>query len=245
MTRNPALTMLNGSLAGFLIAVGFYAFFGGSTALTTVEAVEGSTGAAEPTFIANSISFNLLVLFLGALGGFILTVAASAIARMLNPEESRFPLGYVIPVGVVLGAAMAFATVGLGVTLVGDVDVDGQLTVSAMSLIVIAGIGGLVAGGATAPVVDALARPAAVGPRNEATPVSSRAFWTDAMGAVGVPMLAIIVGGFLAIALSRVLLNAESTAVAVAVFAIVGAVILGLTTLLALRPWDKSGKQTG
>ena len=231
--------MLNGAIAGFLLAIGFFAFFGGMTALTTVQTGEPP---AEPMFVANSISFNLLVLFLGAVGGLILTIALSAMARLLDPDESRFPPGYVLPVGVVLGAAMALATVGLGVTLAGDVDVDGQLTVSVLSLVVIAGITGVVAGGATAPIVDALARPAAVGPRNEATPVSSKAFWSDAMGAVGVPLLAVVVGAFLAISLSQVLLNAESTAVAVTVFAVVGAVILGLTTLLALRPWDKSDR---
>ena len=43
----------------------------------------------------------------------------------------------------------------------------------------------------------------------------------------------------LAIGLAEVLLNANSTAITVTVFAVVGAIILAGTTLLALRPWEK------
>jgi hypothetical protein len=51
--------------------------------------------------------------------------------------------------------------------------------------------------------------------------------------------VAIAIGALLAVGLAQILLSAESTAVTVSVFAVVGAIILGGTTLLALRPWEK------
>ena len=49
--------------------------------------------------------------------------------------------------------------------------------------------------------------------------------------------------GALAIGLSQILLNTHSTAMAVTIFAIAGALILGGTSLLALRPWDNRSQQ--
>ena len=65
------------------------------------------------------------------------------------------------------------------------------------------------------------------------------AFWSDFGRAIGIPAVAIAIGALLAIGLAEVLLNADSTAITVTVFAIVGAIILAGTTLLALRPWEK------
>jgi hypothetical protein len=78
-----------------------------------------------------------------------------------------------------------------------------------------------------------------VGEANQATPVSSKAFWMDLGGAVGVPILAIAAGALLAVSLAQILLNMDSGDLAVAIFAAAGAVILGGTTLMALRPWDR------
>ena len=61
----------------------------------------------------------------------------------------------------------------------------------------------------------------------------------DFGGAIGIPALAIAIGALLAISLAQILLAADSVAVTVTIFAVAGAVILGGTTLLALRPWDR------
>ena len=109
------------------------------------------------------------------------------------------------------------------------------------TFVLVAAFAGLLGGAMIAPIVDALARPATIGPKNAATPVSSRAFWMDLGGAIGVPLLALGIGALLAIGLAQLLLSADSTTVTVVTFSLVAAAILGLVTLLAYRPWDRSG----
>jgi hypothetical protein len=55
-------------------------------------------------------------------------------------------------------------------------------------------------------------------------------------------VLAIAIGALLAIGLAELLLSADSAAVSVAVFSVVGAVILGGTALFAIRPWDRGSE---
>jgi hypothetical protein len=145
---------------------------------------------------------------------------------------------YVAPVGIVLAAVTAFATVSLGIELAASVT-EGTVEVSVPTMVAIAAIAGLMAGMVTTPIVDALSQPAVMGEANEATPVSSKAFWMDFGGAIGIPALAIAIGALLAISLAQILLAADSVAVTVTIFAAAGTVILVGTTLLALRPWDR------
>jgi hypothetical protein len=241
MARNPLLSMLLGGLAGALVALGLVAYFGGTTALGSVAAVPAgaNSAAAEPTFVATQGAMWLLVLFCGALGGIVIASLTYGLGRTLEPDASRFPLRFLLPGAALLAAAMSYAAVRLGVTLGGDVTADGAVVVPVTWMIVTAVVAGVIAGATTTPIVDALARPASIGPRNDATPVSSRAFWSDLMGAVGVPVLAAVIVAALAIGFSQLLLTSGSPIAAVAAFAVVAAVILGATSLIALRPWEK------
>lgn len=237
MQRNALTPFLQGALGGLALSIGFLAYFGGTTALTTVDI--GYPGrASEPVFVADQVSMWLLVLLLGGLGGLLIAAITSGAGRARNPAATRFRFLYVAPVGIVLAAVTAFATVSLGVELAGS-ETEGTIVVPVAAMVGIAATAGLIAGLVTAPIVDALAQPTVVGEANQATPVSSKAFWMDLGGAVGVPILAIAVGALLAVSLAQILLNMDSADLAVAIFAAAGAVILGGTTLIALRPWDR------
>lgn len=238
MNRNPTAPFLQGAIGGLVLAVAFLAYFGSATALTTTTIGAPGAGADEPVFVVGRTSLWLLVLFLGALGGLILAGVVYAGGRTRSPGVARFRLWSVAPVAMILAAVTAFATVSLGVEL-GGTTLEGTVTVSITSMVLIGATAGLVAGLVTAPIVDALSQPSVMGEANDATPVSSKAFWMDLGGAIGVPTLAIAIGALLAIALAQLLLNADSPEVAVAAFSIVGALILGATTALALRPWDR------
>ena len=233
--------MLNGAIAGVLIAFGCVAWFGGYLGLETVDAVTliPNTPAAEPQFVATANSLWLLLFLLGAVGGLVVATISYGVGRVLDPEADAYPAGWLLLLGAVLGAIVVFSTVRLGITIWGDLEA-GIMSVPVATLILVAGFAGLLAGAIIAPIVDALARPATIGPRNEATPVSSRAFWMDLGGAIGVPVLAMGVGALLAIGLAQLLLSAESTTVTVVVFSLVSAVVFGVVTLLAYRPWDRS-----
>lgn len=241
MARNPLLPTVIGAVTGALVAVGFLAFFGGATGLTTVSAVpDGPNSAvAETVFVATQGAMWLLVLFCGALGGLVVAALAYGFGRAQDPGAALFPLRFVAPGAMLLSAAMSYATVRMGAVIAGDIGVDGVVTVPVTWMAVIVVVAGVVCGAITMPLVDALARPVAIGPRNDATPASSRAFWSDLMRAVGVPVLAALIVASLAIGFSQLLLSSESAIMAVVAFGGVAAVILGATTLIALRPWER------
>ncbi|MGB9358699.1 MAG: hypothetical protein WCC01_09095 [Acidimicrobiia bacterium] len=237
-TRNPAVPYFVGSVAGFSIAIALLAVVVGATSITRVSIGSAATGSALPELSATGSIIGLLVFLAGAIGGLLVSAATYAVGRAQDPDTPRFSFPVVAPVGVLLPAAVSFAVVSLGLSAFGT-SLNGLVAVPVTEFVVVAAIAGLVAGAVTVPIVDGLSRQSSIGDANEATPSSSEAFWSDFGRAIGIPAVAIAVGALLAIGLAQLLLNADSTTVVVAVFSVVGALILGGTTLLALRPWDK------
>jgi hypothetical protein len=236
MNRLPIAPYFLGALGGLVVALAFFVFFGSLTAIETV------TIDNVATFTATTSYMGLLTFILGAVGGVVLAAVAFVTGRARDPQGPRFAFGWLAIVGIVLGGSTAFAVVSLGVTVAGE-RVSGTVMMPVTAMVVAVAVAGVIGGAITTPVVDALARPATFGAQNAATPVTSAAFWSDMGRAIGVPVLAIAIGALLAIGLAEILLNADSAAVSVAIFAAVGAVILGGTALLAIRPWSRSGNQ--
>lgn len=235
MRRLPVAPYVLGALGGLAIAIALLAFFGSFTALDTVAIDEVAV------FSAGTASMGLLIFSLGALGGLMIAAIAYVSGRARDPEAARFAFGWLAIVGVVLGGTTAFATVSLGVTI-GGISRSGTITMPVTAMVVSVAVAGVLTGAITAPIVDALARPAAFGAVNAATPVTSGQFWSDTGRAVGIPVLSIAIGALLAVGLAQLLLSADSAAVSVAVFSVVGALILGGTALFATRPWDRSSE---
>ena len=234
MTRLTIAPYVTGALGGLIIALALLAFFGSFVALDTV-AIEDGVAA----FSAGAASLGLLVFLSGAFGGLIIAAFAYVAGRARDPNAPRFAFGWLAVVGILLGGSMAFATVSVGVTTGGS-SVSGAVTISVTALVASVAVAGLLAGAITAPIVDALASPAVFGEVSTATPVSSGEFWSDMVRAIGIPTLAIALGALLAVGLAELLLSTDSAAVSVAVFSLVGALILGATALFALRPWDRT-----
>ena len=237
-TRNPAAPYFAGSVAGFSVAIALFALIVGATSITTVSIGTAATGGLLPELSATGSLIGLLVFLAGAVGGLLVSAATYAVGRAQDPDTPRFSFPVVAPIGILLPAAVAFAVVSLGLSAFGT-SLNGVVAVPIAEFVVDAAIAGLVAGAVTVPIVDGLSRQSSLGDANEATPPSSEAFWSDFGRAIGIPGVAIAIGALLAIGLAQVLLNADSTVVVVSVFAIVAAIILGGTTLLALRPWEK------
>ena len=237
-TRNPAAPYFAGSVAGFSVAIALFALIVGATSITTVSIGTAATGGLLPELSATGSLIGLLVFLAGAVGGLLVSAATYAVGRAQDPDTPRFSFPVVAPIGILLPAAVAFAVVSLGLSAFGT-SLNGVVAVPIAEFVVVAAIAGLVAGAVTVPIVDGLSRQSSLGDANEATPPSSEAFWSDFGRAIGIPAVAIAIGALLAIGLAQVLLNADSTVVVVSVFAIVAAIILGGTTLLALRPWEK------
>ena len=210
----------------------------GATSITTVSIGSAATGSVLPELSATGSLIGLLVFLAGAIGGLLVSAMTYAVGRAQDPDTPRFSFPVVAPVGILLPAAVSFAVVSLGLSAFGT-SLNGIVAVPVAELVVVAAIAGLIAGAVTVPIIDGLSRQSSIGDANEATPSSSEAFWSDFGRAIGIPAVAIAVGALLAIGLAQVLLNADSTAVVVSVFSVIGALILGGTTLLALRPWDR------
>ena len=237
-TRNPAAPYFVGSVAGIAVAIAFLAVIVGATSTTTVSIGTAATGESLPELTATGSLIGLLVFLAGAAGGLLVSAGTYAVGRAQDPDTPRFSFPVIAPIGVLLPAALSFAVVSLGVSAFGT-SLDGIVAVPIAAFVSVSAAAGLIAGAVTVPIVDALARQSSIGDPNEATPSSSEAFWSDFGRAIGIPTVAIAIGALLAVGLAQLLLSADSTAVTVTVFAIVGALILGGTTLLALRPWEK------
>jgi len=214
------------------------AVMAGATSITTVSLGDAATGQTLPELSATGSLIGLLVFLAGAIGGLLVSGGTYAVGRAQDPDTPRFSFPVIAPIGMLLPATLAFAIVSLGLSLFGS-SLDGVVAVPITAFVSVSAVAGLIAGAITVPIVDGLSRQSTVGDANEATPSSSEAFWSDFGRAIGIPAVAIAIGALLAIGLAQVLLSAESTVVTVSVFSIVGAIILGGTTLLALRPWDK------
>jgi hypothetical protein len=237
--RNPATPYFAGSVAGVAIALAMMVVLVGAISLTSVSIGMAAAGRALPELTATGSVIGLIVFLAGAAGGLLVSAATYAVGRAQDPDTPRFSFPVVAPIGILLPAALAFSVVSLGLSVFGS-SLDGVVSVSVTALSAAAAVAGLVAGLVTVPIVDGLARHSSIGDPNEATPPSGEAFWSDFGRAVGVPAFAIALSALLAVGLAQLLLSTKSTAVTVSVFAVVGAIILGGTTLLALRPWDKN-----
>jgi hypothetical protein len=237
-TRNPVTPYFVGSISGFSVAVAILAVVVGATSITTVSIGSAATGSVLPELSATGSLIGLLVFVAGAIGGLLVSAVTYAVGKAQDPDTPRFSFPVVAPVGILLPGAVSFAVVSLGLSAFGT-SLNGVVAVPITEFVVVAAFAGLIAGAVTVPIVDGLARQSSLGDSNEATPSSSTAFWSDFGRAVGIPAVAIATGALLAIGLARLLLNADSTVVVVSVFAVIGAIILGGTTLFALRPWNR------
>jgi hypothetical protein len=215
-----------------------FAVIAGATSITTVSIGDAATGRDLPELTATASIVGLVVFLSGAAGGLLVSAAAYAIGRAQDPDTPRFSFPVIAPIGILLPATLAFAVVSLGLSLFGT-SLEGVVAVPVTALVGVSAAAGLIAGAVTVPIVDALSRHSSIGDPNEATPATGEAFWSDFGRAVGIPSVAIAIGALLAVGLAQVLLSAGSTVATVSVFSLVGAIILGGTTLLALRPWEK------
>ena len=228
-----------GSVAGGFVGLALLVYWTGRTALGSIDAVT-LTGVARgrSDFVVSSGGMYFLVLVSAVLGGLAIGGISYALGRESEPESPKFPLKYLLPMAAATAAIMAYAVVRFGLGASGTIE-EGVVTVSVFRMTVLAVVSGAVAGAITASAVDALARPAVLGLEGEAWPVSAGAFMGEMVRAIGGPIVATVTIAALAISLSELLLTLTGTA-SVAVFGVVGAIVLGGAAAVAYRPWEKT-----
>jgi hypothetical protein len=243
--RQPAFkryrSTFYGAVAGGLLALLLTAVFGGMTALGSVDAtvLDPATGRSRPEFVVTNGAMYFLVIVMALIGGGVVAAVTYAFGRQSEPTSPKLPLRYLLPAGAITAAVFTYAVLRAGLGAAGDITA-GVVTISVFRLLIVAVIAGAVAGGVTAGAVAALARPDFLSVEGEAVPASAQAFAREMVRAVSGPMIGTLIAAGFAVGLSQILLAIEGVG-AVAIFSVVGAIVLGGATLLALRPWERNG----
>jgi hypothetical protein len=212
------------ALVVFLIAIGRFG-------LETVVQVDG-----DPVLSITTGSLYLLVLIVSALAGLLIGAIGYGIGVSADPDAPRFGIRYLLPVSAGTTAVVAYAVLRIGIGAFGDIE-GGVVTVGALRTALIVLVMGLAAGAVTSGIADALARPELFAFGGEAWPSSTREVMRAMLDAVSAPLVAAVVAALAAIPLSLVLIELEGDAATI-LFSVVGALVLGGTTLVAARPWD-------
>lgn len=216
--------------------------YGSRASLGSIEGVLLEGGRGRSDFVISSGGLYFALVILAMLGGLLIAGIVYAFGRENEPDGSRFPLRYLLPTAALAAGIMAYAALRAGLGALATIDA-GIVTISVFRLIMVSAVAGLVAGGVTASVVDALARPGFLGLEGEAIPASPRQFVREMMTAIGTPTISVIAIAVFAIGLSQLLLSLHGTGAVIA-FSVVAAVVLALASLAAYRPWENAGSKT-
>ena len=223
-----------GAVGGATIALTLFAILIGRFGLHTVVAGDG-----QAVVQVSSGALYLLVLIVSALTGLIIGAIGYGVSVSAAPDSQRFSLRYLLPVSSATTAVVAYAVLRIGVGGFGSIS-DGMVTVGVLRMTLTVAAMGVAAGGTGAGISDALSRPEVFAFGGEAWPTSSRQVMRAMANAVSAPLIATVVVAAFAIPLSLVLIELEGNTATI-VFSVVGALVLGGTTLAAARPWDKEG----
>lgn len=232
-------SVLYGAAAGALLGIVAMAVWGSRASLGSVQGVLLEPGASRgrSDFVISSGGLYFAVIILAMLGGLAIAGIVYAFGRENDPDGARFPLRYLLPTAAITAAIMAYSTLRFGLGAAADIDA-GVVTASVFRMTIISVLMGLIAGGVTASVVDALARPGFIGFEGEAVPASPAAFTKEMMAAIGAPTIALVVVAVVAVGLAQVLLSLHGAA-AVAAFSVAAALILAGAAFVAYRPWER------
>lgn len=231
--------VLYGSVAGAFVSLVAVVVLGGRFALASAVATPVAEGSPQASidFMASSGGMYLLVVLAGLLGGLAIAGITYAVGRESEPDAPKFPLRWLLPVAGFVSAVTAYTALRAGIGAFADI-YAGVVTVSVFRFMLIAAFSGASAGAVTAFIVDRLARPDLLGFGGVAWPTTAGELLGAMSRAVGLPILAVVIGGVFAVGLSQLLLTASAT-VAVVLFSLVAALVLGGAVLLAYRPWDR------
>ncbi len=237
--KNRIRAVMYGATAGAVLGLVGMAVAGGRFGLGAAVAVPVAGGTlARGVFVASTGGLYLIVIVVAALGGLLVAGATFAIGTESEPESERFPLRYLLPAAAFVSGAAGYVILRAGLGGWGDIQA-GVLTIPIISLVLVLAVAGAVAGAVTADVVDRLARPSLLGLGGKAWPTSPTALMGEVVRAMGTPVVSLILIAGFAISLAQLLLAVGGN-VAVAIFSVVAALILGVAALAAYRPWART-----
>lgn len=236
MQRRTLAAIVIGAALGAVLAIGVLAVVASRVIESGVEltVVDEVTQRGRAVFRVGEGAMDLLVVVAGAVGGSLLGAIAYAIGREASPDSPRVSLAPLILVGGVIGAVVGFAVAraALGIAASREAEV---VTVSVFRAAVVALVTGGAAGGIIGGTIERVSRPETLALGGEAWPSSPLAFAKDAARAMGLPALAILLGGAVIAVFARVLLDAPREA-ALILFGGVAALVLAAAAFIASHP---------
>ena len=234
MHRRTLMAMALGAAAGAIGGLGVLAMAAARLLDGGLGAVVEPSGGARAEFLVSQGGLFLLVIVAGLLGGAVLGALGYVVARETEPDAPLVALGPLTLVGsttgLVLGLALTRAMIGLTADISGGIVTLSVSRATIVTLVVGAATGLAIGGG-----VERLSNREIYGFEGEAWPANPVAFARDAFAAVGLPVLALVVGAAAVWGLSVVLLEV-STEAALVVFGGVAAVVLGVAAFVASHP---------
>jgi len=180
----------------------------------------------------------ILVVAASTIGGAVVAAAGFATGRLSQPESKRFALGPLTLIGALAGAVVGFAAARTGIG-VGGTTIDGIVSLSVFRAAMVALITGAVTGVVVGGTVERAGRPEVFGFAGTAWPANPAAFLRDAMAAMGLPALGLVMGLAIVFVLSRVLLEADKTTSLIVFGGVAALVLFGAAAIAAMPSRDR------
>ena len=233
MHRRTWSAILLGGTLGAIFGLAVVALGAGRVIGSGIDTVLVDGEPARATFLVNQAALYVLVIAASAIGGAVLAAVGFAAGRLAGPESDRFALVPLVVIGALTGTVIGFAAARTAIGVGGTIS-DGVISLSVFRAAMVALVTGAVTGTVIAGTVERVGRPDVLGFAGTAWPSNPAAFLRDALAAMGLPTLGIVIGLATVFVLSRVLLDTDKTT-ALILFGAAAALILFGAAALAAR----------
>jgi len=193
---------------------------------------------ARATFLVNQGALYILVIVASSIGGAILAAVGFAAGKLAGPDNERFALRSLIVIGAIIGTVVGFAAARTAIGVGGSISAE-VVSLSVFRAAIVAIVTGAIVGTVVGGTVERVGRPEVFGFFGSAWPANPVAFLRDAMAAMGLPTLALVVGLVVVFVLSRVLLEADKTTSLIVFGGLAAIVLFGAAAIAALPPRGK------
>lgn len=233
MQRRTWAAMIIGAVVGAVLGIGVLV-------LAASRLIDGgvTTTGGSAVFVVGEGAMHTLIAVAGAIAGALLGAIGYAVGRETDPDSTSLAPLPVVLLGTAVGAVIGFSVARAGLGLAADISSE-IVTVSVFRTALVALVAGAATGGIVGGTTERLARPETLALGGEAWP-SKVGFARHALAAMGLPLLAMVVGGVLVAGLARVLLDA-SHGLALVLFGGIATVVLFGATIIAANPPRRNG----
>ena len=238
MNRRTWPAIFVGGTLGAVMGLAVVALAAGRVVGSGIDTVLIDGEPARATFLVTQASLYILVVAASAIGGAVVAAAGFATGRLSQPESKRFALGPLALIGALAGAVVGFAAARTAIG-VGGTTIDGIVSLSVFRAAMVALITGAVTGVVVGGTVERAGRPEVFGFEGTAWPANPAAFLRDAMAAMGLPALGLVMGLAIVFVLSRVLLEADKTTSLIVFGGLAALVLFGAAAIAAMPSRDK------